>query len=533
MKFVILFLSIIFCQSLDVNHNFYDRVLDEFESIEDSNISNKLVVWPLKESKPKNHYNLFKNNNISLSPVLALRYSQSGFEMNSDNPYSILWVSPGIAFSFNKVLVPSLNPIWFNGTLRFHKHSAYGISDDLDMGNTLGTDVVPPIFLYNPDYQYGFYTSVKEPEGNGVDFDESIGFISIMSNNFDLTFGKLKASLGPSSYSNLSLSNNMPVFNQLRFHYNYKDKVYLTFIAGDLYSELLDSTSENYNSNNRLPVLPRRLYNHRIDFNIFENLRLGFYEQVITGVTNFSYVNPFQLYWSEQHQQGDLDNLQMGFDFDYIFSKYRVYGGLLIDEWAPYKTFSKDSRNWFAQQIGVSRIFNFKAGYKNSSGTKKQRKIKGILKFEYSLAEPQVYTHKFPINIPAHHNYPVGLWSGGDSVDQRASFILFINDYNDVNQFTLDIGYHNTRIGEANYDESASLLNPQDIFNETDEEDESKKPVHRAVLKSRNLLYIQAKKTLFYNIDAYFKVGYYRTENLYSEDDFLDFSTSLLYNIKK
>ena len=91
--------------------------------------------------------------------------------------------------------------------------------------------------------------------------------------------------------------------------------------------------------------------------------------------------------------------------------------------------------------------------------------------------------------------------------------------------------------GKGNDDLITQIINDkigaQDIFNETDEEDESKKPVHRAVLKSRNLLYIQAKKTLFYNIDAYFKVGYYRTENLYSEDDFLDFSTSLLYNIKK
>ena len=37
---------------------------------------------------------------------------------------------------------------------------------------------------------------------------------------------------------------------------------------------------------------------------------------------------------------------------------------------------------------------------------------------------------------------------------------------------------------------------------------------------------------LHYNIDYQFKVGYYQTENLYSEDNFLDISTSLLYNIQ-
>ena len=37
----------------------------------------------------------------------------------------------------------------------------------------------------------------------------------------------------------------------------------------------------------------------------------------------------------------------------------------------------------------------------------------------------------------------------------------------------------------------------------------------------------------YHGLDFNFKVGYYKTENLYSEDNFLDISTSLLYNIQK
>ena len=37
----------------------------------------------------------------------------------------------------------------------------------------------------------------------------------------------------------------------------------------------------------------------------------------------------------------------------------------------------------------------------------------------------------------------------------------------------------------------------------------------------------------YFNIDFNFKVGYYKTKNLYSEDNFLDISTSLIYNIQK
>ena len=40
-----------------------------------------------------------------------------------------------------------------------------------------------------------------------------------------------------------------------------------------------------------------------------------------------------------------MDNLQIGFDFDYILNDFRLYGGLLIDEWAPYDTFSGDKNN--------------------------------------------------------------------------------------------------------------------------------------------------------------------------------------------
>ena len=393
MKFILIFISCIFSQGLDgVAQNFNIRVFDEFESISKQKISNKLFVWPLKETKANNYYNLLKSNrhNSSISPVMAVRYGSSGFEMNPDTPYPILWISPGIQFTINQLLINSLNPVWLHGTFKFHKHSAYGTDKNLIMGDTLHDNFVSPIFLYNPDYEYGFYTPVKTDDGNGVDFDESSGSISLMGNNFDLTFGKLKASLGPSSYSNLSLSHNTPVFDQLRFHYNHKDKVYLTFVVGDLHSSIIDTLTSYYPE--KLPVLPRKVYNHRIDFNFFETLRIGFYEQIITLPNNsgsFMYMNPFQLYWSAQHQQGDLDNLQLGFDFDYLFPKHRIYGALLIDEWAPYDTFNDNAQNWFAKQIGISRIFDFNCNltdiifrYKRSVDGKLQKDFKGILKFE-------------------------------------------------------------------------------------------------------------------------------------------------------
>ena len=523
-KYFIIFISLIFSQGLDYNADFYDRLFHEINSIENMEISSDLFIYPGIQKKQDDFYNLINSNKIKVYPVMAIRYSESGFEMSEDNSIQTLWVSPGIDIRLNQLLIKSFNPIWVNASFKFYKHSAYGINKDLNLGNTLSNNT-EPFALFNPDYAYGYYKTVQSSSGNGIDFDESIGGVSLLGNKFDITFGKFSSSLGPSFYSNLSLSNNIPAFNQLRTHFNFSDKLFFTFLIGDLFSGIINnSLGEYYENNSRDAILNRRIYNHRLDFKVNKNFRLGFYEQIIgLSNTSFSYMNPFQLYWSEQHQQGDVDNLQMGFDFDFIKGRNRLYGGLLIDEWAPYNTFSSDenndgiddSRNWFATQIGYSRLFNFNAGYKNSSGKKWKRNFKGLLKLEYSSAEPQAYIHKFEINNPYHHGYPIGLWSGGNSIDKRASFIFFINNHeNNVNELIIDIGYQNTRIGSPIYEQGVPLLSSDDI-------------------KIRDLLYLKIQKPIYFNIDFNFKVGYYKTENLYSEDDFLDISTSLIYNIQK
>ena len=520
--YIVIF-SILFSQGLDHNSDFYDRLIDEINSIDSENVSSSLFLYPTVQKKQDNFYNFSNNNQFKILPVMAIRYSDRGFEMSNDDLTQTLWVSPGIDIRYNQSLFKLFNPIWINATFKFYKHSAYGINSKLNLGNTLDINT-DPFSLYNPDYSYGFYKPVQSSSQNGIDFDESIGGISLLSNNFDLTFGKFRSSLGPSFYSNLSLSNTIPAFNQLRVHFKFLDKIFFTFITGDLFSGIENPNDNVYSSDNRGLILNRKIFNHRLDFNLTKNFRLGFYEQII-GLSNasFSYMNPFQLYWSEQHQKGDVDNLQMGFDFDLIKGKNRLYGGLLIDEWAPYDTFSgdengdgvDDTRNWFATQIGFSRLFNLNAGYKNSSGKKWKRNFKGLLKFEYSSAEPQTYIHKFEINNPYHHGYPIGLWSGGDSIDKRVSFILFVNNYEDnTNRLIIDIGYQNTRIGIPNYNQEASLLSSENI-------------------KIRDLSYIKIQKPIYFNIDFNFKVGYYKTENLYSEDKFLDISTSLIYNIQK
>ena len=57
-----------------------------------------------------------------------------------------------------------------------------------------------------------------------------LGALSLLTSSFNLSIGKFNSSLGPSSYSNLSLSKTTPPINQVRFRYNHKDKFTLLLL---------------------------------------------------------------------------------------------------------------------------------------------------------------------------------------------------------------------------------------------------------------------------------------------------------------
>ena len=138
------------------------------------------------------------------------------------------------------------------------------------------------------------------------------------------------------------------------------------------------------------------------------------------------------------------------------------------------------TRYCFATQLGFSKLIKIPNKYLS----------KLLFKFEYSAAEPQVYVHKFEINNPEHHGYPIGLWSGGDSIDRRLNLILFIKST------LVNMGWNNTRIGEAIYDENQSLLSSlYDCFDEFLVKDNIKKKL--------------SKNKILYNFVAKIKITFF------------------------
>ena len=453
----------------------------EFSSIKSKTISSELYYAPFIEKKPSKDvfYNILNKlkyrKSFVLEPVMAVRYSKFGLNMFQESPLSMspnAWVSPGVKIHSTIPILKNFSNIWIYTWSTFYKHSAYGFNGEL-----VTKHPNEPLFKYNHKYSINFYEPTKSPD-NGLDFDEGQGGISLLSNKFKFIFGKFRTKIGPFLKSNLSISDNAPSFSQFLMKYKFNDNVEFSYLIGslnsnipksynphpysytidpmsgtiinqynneiydiqlsDLYTDYWDSGDlllyalENKFDIVGVPIYERYVVNHRIDFLPIKNLRIGLYEQVIFGAKSptIGYLIPINPMWSNQHEDNDQDNLQIGLDYEYIFNKYRVYGSLLMDEWAPFDTFNDDERNWFAYQIGLSRIFNILN--KNS-----------LFKVEYSKVDPRVYNHRYIINEPSHNGYNLGYWSGSDSDDLFANLTIFLND-----KSIFKIEYHYTRIGE-------------------------------------------------------------------------------------
>ena len=521
--FIFISSHFVFTQKLVTQSSELELFKTEINSIENKSIDNSLFIssYIEKEPKPYRYINLLKRFNLKhlliIEPTMAIRYSSKGFEVYNENSSS-LWLSPGLRMSSNIPLFQMVDSMWMYIWADFYKHSL------ITKENINYTD---DLFVYNPNYNTSFYTLSVKPK-NSIDFDQSQAGISLLSNNFEIIFGKLNSSFGSFYSGNLSISNNAPPFPQILIKYKH-EKFIFSYLIGSLDSNIPKSISEdslyvdlwewdninllsNQLSSNRSQVYPRYVAYHRIDFKPKSNIRFGIYEELIFSRSSipFSYMIPVMPFWSSQHEGGDLDNLFMGFDFDVIFNSnnnknHRIYGSLLIDEWAPFSTFSKDERNWFAYQLGYSRVDNLFS--------------KELLsKIEYTKIDPRVYNHRFIINEPKHYGYNLGFWSGNHSDNIALVFAVLLKNDN-----YLKLSYAFTRF--ANESNSIDLLEKQYYDIEIDFLGDNYN--YRGEI---SLLYsVLLKKQISLDID----LSSFNTSGLYLSDDFFDITLKLRYNITK
>ena len=479
-----IFCPLLLAHSFNFNYSEKGDFAKEIYFIKKEEVNRSLFIFPniYHNNFSDNYFDLSGTKNdsqLNIYPIFGIRYGSGGFEIfENQEPSNVFWITPGIEFNFIQPLSISFfdTGISVQGWARFNKHSAYGFN-----GNVPDEDLI--LFEYNPNHSFEFYANSQTPS-NGIDFDEGEGAISFNSPWLDIIFGKFRSKIGPFLGGNLSISNQAPGFPQIQLRVKSK-KIDFIFLVGELYSSLFNDAG-----------IKRKRYivNHRFDYKIKRNFRIGLYEQIIVGDDlPLSYMIPIIPFWSAQHSLGDTDNLQMGFDMEYIKNKNRFYFALIIDEWAPYDTFKTDHHNWFGAQLGYSRLLS----------------DKGLFKIEYTRIEPQVYTHDISINEPFHYSYPIGFWLAGDSEDILLKIAFKLKKMKD-----LEINFRHSNIGSPEYDVNADFLDGD--------------------IKSRSALGLNMTKevkTSIGPINYMVKVQQINTKNLYDIENFMDCQISLLYNI--
>ena len=465
----IIFISFLFPQKLITEVNKFDRLHFEYEALESNKISDKLFFSPFIQDKPSDKVvSVGYKHFFQIEPTFAIRSSLRGFEMynesyqsnsylsfneyfvningeflNADVTSPMIWISPGVKIHSIIPILTNFTNIWIYNWSTFYKHSSYGFDS-----NKSWVDKDTPLFYYDNEYSIEYYEPTQSPD-NGIDFDEGQSGISILSNNFQLIFGKFQTNIGPFYNGNLSISDNAPSFTQFLAKVNFDDKIYFSYLVGSLTSNISksyeseafsDQWEVDYNNNNLFydyisassePMINRYVINHRFDFLPIANFRIGLYEQIICGGDSvpWSYLVPLNPLFSAQHATNDQDNLQIGLDLEYIFNKSRFTFALMMDEWALYDTFKETERNWFAYQVGYSKLFKL---YEKNT----------LFKIEYSYIDPGAYTHRFIINEPKHQGYNLGYWSNSNSDNFTLSTTFFISS-NDLLLFE----YKYTRFG--------------------------------------------------------------------------------------
>ncbi|MAR35026.1 MAG: hypothetical protein CL714_05815 [Chloroflexi bacterium] len=399
---IIFFLSISF-SSMNTIFQDIEYIKREIQAIDLESIREDMVFFPF-----------YINNNektINLKPILAIRNSQVGFELDSINAInSITWISPGLSVELYKPFINPISSFIIYGWSDFYKHSMYGMTEFSD-----------DYFKFNPDYYIG-YSSESQWDNdllkNGIDFDENIYGLLIKNNLFEFKIGNYSPRLGPFLSSNLFLSGQYPAFSNIHFKL-YGKNIQYHLLYGDLESKILTDPNDNDSF-----FQPRTVYYHRLDFYIKKNFRISIFESIISGHSriDLSYLNPLSFYWSSQHTKADKDNLLMGFDWEYIMRSWRLYGAFIMDEWAPTKAFgpneiSKDNNNhnWFGYQFGITKMI-------------KLAQTISLIKIEFAATSPNLYSHDLERNIPQHHNYNLGYWSGGNTENWNIYINTILSD---------------------------------------------------------------------------------------------------------
>ncbi len=224
--------------------------------------------------------------------------------------------------------------------------------------------------------------------------------LSYSRKNLFLLFGRMQFCIGSGRDSHLILSDNPPPFDCFYLRYDIGEIARFTYLTGILhaYPEIYKIETSGYNGGQRKISENKFIAVHRIEVYPTKNIEIGLTESVIYGQRGLepAYLNPINLYYSAEHNLGDLDNVNWEADME-VNLPYgvNIYGEFLIDDMRTGELGTDYWGNKFAYIGGID--WADPVGVPNTD-----------FNIEYSRIKPFVYTHFYEINVYKNWNSCLG-----------------------------------------------------------------------------------------------------------------------------
>ena len=272
------------------------------------------------------------------------------------------------------------------------------------------------------------------------DINENVAYLNITHKYFSVMFGRDYNQWGSGRRSQLMLSTNAPIYDQIklsvrywRFKYTHIT-AFLQYISPEARLQIKNSEPiDTYWAGNRL------------EFYIAKNIQLGLQESVVYGNQSLKpgYLNPIAFYKSVEHFNGDRDNGGLGIDLAWrVFPGFKVTGEWFMDDLSTDKLGSNFFGNKFGWQGGA--LWVDPLGLPGSD-----------IMFEYARIKPYVYSHTVQdYNKYKHYDTILGHYIGPNSDD-----VYLRLRYAPHRRVRLELDFERYRHGQNVYDDTTFVRN--------------------------------------------------------------------------
>ncbi len=235
------------------------------------------------------------------------------------------------------------------------------------------------------------------------DFDENVAYLSLNYKYFYLLYGREYNQWGVGHLSNLLLSTNAQLYDQLKLVVRYWRFKFTHLTAFIQY--ISANARKNIKSQPHIDVY---WAGNRLELDLGKGLQMGFSEAIVYGNRSLQpgYLNPMSFFKSLEHYYGDRDNGLLSLDFELRLKPgFKIFGEWLIDDISTGKIGSDFYGNKFAWQGGFLWV--------------NPLRIPDVdLLVEYVRIKPYVYSQSFQdYNKYKHYDTILGHFIGPNSDD--------------------------------------------------------------------------------------------------------------------